>query len=150
MSIVVVIYREQVKSILEDLDDAEYYGSDHEERESRAVNGAGAKETVEEELARLVRRQERDRQRDRQRKRGECGERDREVFDVEAGAAATKQQYFAATVTVVGETTRMAETKSMPLSGGSVTSHDVRLLLAEHAVRELKGQGAGQISAHGV
>ena len=46
-----------MKSILEDLDDAQYYGSDHEERESKAANGAGAKETVEEELARLVRRE---------------------------------------------------------------------------------------------
>ncbi len=47
----------QVKSILEDLDDAQYYGSDHEERESKAANGGGAKETVEEELARLVRQE---------------------------------------------------------------------------------------------
>lgn len=44
-----------MKSILEDLDDAQYYGSDHDERESRAAHGAEAKETVEEELARLVR-----------------------------------------------------------------------------------------------
>lgn len=46
----------QVKSILEDLDDAEYYGSDHEERGKGGANGGGAKETVEEELARLVSR----------------------------------------------------------------------------------------------
>lgn len=43
----------QVKSILEDLDDAEYYGSDHEERAQKS-GAAGSKETVEEELARLV------------------------------------------------------------------------------------------------
>lgn len=56
--VVFCCFAKQVKSILEDLDDAEYYGSDHDERESRAANGAGAKETVEEELARLVRREQ--------------------------------------------------------------------------------------------
>lgn len=45
----------QVKSILEDLDDADYYGSDHEERENAKGRArAGKEETVEEELARLV------------------------------------------------------------------------------------------------
>lgn len=44
----------QVKSILEDLDDVEYYGSDHEEAGKQRKEGTGAKETVEEELARLV------------------------------------------------------------------------------------------------
>lgn len=49
----------QVRSILEDLDDAEYYGSDHEEREKeKKGGGAKRKETVEEELARLVSWQE--------------------------------------------------------------------------------------------
>ncbi|CAN0220325.1 unnamed protein product, partial [Scytosiphon promiscuus] len=43
-----------VKSILEDLDDAEYYGSDHEERAQKKRGGGGSKETVEEELARLI------------------------------------------------------------------------------------------------
>lgn len=44
-----------MKSILEDLDDAAYYGSDHEEREKeKGGGGAGAQETVEDELARLV------------------------------------------------------------------------------------------------
>lgn len=47
--------RMQVRSILEDLDDAEYYGSDHEEREKgKKDGGANRQETVEEELARLV------------------------------------------------------------------------------------------------
>lgn len=70
--VVLCLCLEQVKGILEDLDDAEYYGSDHEERESRAANGGGAKETVEEELARLVRREKA-----RERAEGE-GERERE------------------------------------------------------------------------
>ena len=49
------LLRLKVKSILEDLDDAEYYGSDHEEREKNGGKGGAPKETVEEELARLVR-----------------------------------------------------------------------------------------------
>lgn len=44
-----------MKSILEDLDDAQYYGSDHDERDRKGSNNGGVpEETVEEELARLV------------------------------------------------------------------------------------------------
>lgn len=44
-----------MKSILEDLDDAQYYGSDHDERDRKSSNKGGVpEETVEEELARLV------------------------------------------------------------------------------------------------